>query len=463
MLMRIRPRASTLLMAVVAVLTAVPSWSFGATFVPRIVNGLMTGAYPSTGALLMYDDTAATSLSGLCSGALIGCHTFLTAAHCVCPDNVSDAASCKSFGLTDPATLRVFLQDGGFFTVSRVDINPDYNFAVSGDVAIITLSDAVTGVAPTQINQARRLDRGAPGTIVGFGTTSAARHVPDDAGLKRQGTVLTATCPSDLPGDTQICWNFSGSASNTCEGDSGGPLFADLGAGPVLAGITSGGNSQDCLAPDVGFDSDVFVNRAWIVATTGSDLGSASCGLPAIGSAATAAVATTGQVSSTSPRASSQFEVPAGTRVLRVALNGQLGSTLGLSNATDFDLYVRAGSAASTAAYDCADTNSSPFGFCEIQSPQAGTWHVLVNRAQGDGTFQLTATTYSDNTPTTCAGDCNGDASVTIDEILDGVRILLGDSDLGACPILDTNGDGQVSVDEILAAVSSLLNGCSAT
>ncbi|HVM96809.1 MAG TPA: trypsin-like serine protease [Candidatus Acidoferrales bacterium] len=433
-------------------------------FYPRIVNGLMTASYPSTGALLMYDDTKATSLNGLCSGALIGCHTFLTAAHCVCPDNSSDAASCERFGITDPATLRVFLQDGGMFSVSSVELNPEYNFAVSGDVAIVTLSAPVTGVAPSPINQSQRLTTGAGGTIVGFGTTSAARRAADDAGLKRQGTVTLAQCPSDLPSDTQICWNFSGTAANTCEGDSGGPLFADFGSGSELAGVTSGGNSQDCLAPDVGFDSDVFVNRAWIAATAGSDLGSSSCTLPAVGSASTTSFATTGQLSGSTPQSTAQFDVPAGTTVLRIALNAQLGSASGSFNGTnDFDLYVRAGSAPTLSTYDCADLNPSPFGFCEITSPQAGTWHVLVDRAEGDGTFQVTATTYSTSIVAACPGDCNGDGTVTVDEVLEGVRILLGDADMSVCPVLDSNGDGVITVDELLASVSSLLNGCSAS
>ena len=59
-----------------------------------------------------------------------------------------------------------------------------------------------------------------------------------------------------------------------------------------------------------------------------------------------------------------------------------------------------------------------------------------------------------------CAGDCNKDHVVTVDELLVMVQIALGNDDITACDQSDANGDGRVTVDEILMAVSSALNGC---
>jgi len=59
-----------------------------------------------------------------------------------------------------------------------------------------------------------------------------------------------------------------------------------------------------------------------------------------------------------------------------------------------------------------------------------------------------------------CVGDCNGDGSVTVDEIITGVNIALGVTPLSACPVFDGNDDGTVTVDEILQAVNNALNGC---
>jgi len=62
-----------------------------------------------------------------------------------------------------------------------------------------------------------------------------------------------------------------------------------------------------------------------------------------------------------------------------------------------------------------------------------------------------------------CVGDCSGDGFVTVDELLQGVNIALGNLPLAACRVFDANGDGDVTVDELLSAVNNALSGCPAT
>lgn len=58
----------------------------------------------------------------------------------------------------------------------------------------------------------------------------------------------------------------------------------------------------------------------------------------------------------------------------------------------------------------------------------------------------------------TCTGDCGGDGSVTVDEILILVNIAIGNADPRACP-----GVGEtVEIDTIVAAVGDALSGCEA-
>jgi hypothetical protein len=61
-----------------------------------------------------------------------------------------------------------------------------------------------------------------------------------------------------------------------------------------------------------------------------------------------------------------------------------------------------------------------------------------------------------------CFGDCSGDLSVGVNELVLGVRILLDEIAATACPALDVNGDRRVTVDELVRAVRYLLNGCPA-
>ena len=429
--------------------------------VPFIVNGTVTTEHPSTGALLVFDDASHSTINTFCSGTLIGCQTFLTAAHCVCPDNANDAVTCERRGLSAPSILQVFLQHAGVFDVTAVTIDPDFVFGQGADLAMITLSEPVTGIAPSAINTQQRAAAGTAGTVVGFGTTTAARTATDDSGIKRDGAIVVGLCTDGVPSATNVCWTFNGVGANTCEGDSGGPLFVDFGRGEVLAGVTSGGGSPSCLAPDLPFDTDVFVYAPWIAAQAAGGVSTTPCGsLPPVGSAAASVAGSGGQLNATQQQAHWDVSVPAGTSTLRIALNGVPWSGSGDQTTNDFNLYVRAGDAPTTSVYDCRDLGPTPSGVCEINAPAAGTWGVLVTRVSGSGAFQLTATTFARSAANACRGDCNDDGVVTVDELVTGVDIALGTLDVAACPAGDGDGDGTISVDELVSAVDRALNGC---
>jgi hypothetical protein len=68
--------------------------------------------------------------------------------------------------------------------------------------------------------------------------------------------------------------------------------------------------------------------------------------------------------------------------------------------------------------------------------------------------------TSSPAPPIPCVGDCHRDGVVTVEEILVGIDIALGNLSVPQCQTFDVNGDGQVTVDEILQAVSNALDGC---
>ncbi len=56
-----------------------------------------------------------------------------------------------------------------------------------------------------------------------------------------------------------------------------------------------------------------------------------------------------------------------------------------------------------------------------------------------------------------CAGDCDGNGTVAINDVITLVDIALGTAPLASCASADTNNDGYITVSEIVSAVNTLL------
>ncbi|MFN8542595.1 MAG: trypsin-like serine protease [Candidatus Binatia bacterium] len=372
----------------------------------RIVNGALTGEFPAAGALLVGNDPA--TATAWCSGVLIGCQTFLTAAHCVCD---TSGSRCQGAGAPSPAGRLVFLQHAGFFHVARIRVHPDFRFPV-GDVAVVTLTTPVTGVTPLPLAPTAP-DVGQVMTTVGFGRTSGTRR---DYGLKRAGDVTRTHCTDGVSDATSVCWEFTGTGADTCHGDSGGPLLVETNAGLAVAGVTSGGTSDDCTPDDLAYDASIAPYRTWIAQVAGADLGAHACGaVPPVGGADTTAVPLAGTLSAAHVVEAHEIVVAPGTRALRVTLNGTDDGV------ADVDLLVKAGGTASPADYDCRAAGGSPYGGCEFVAPVAGPWSLVVRRTAGSPAYQLTATLIG-GAPPVC-----GNGLLDVGEECDG-------TDAGACP-----------------------------
>lgn len=345
--------------------------------VPRIVNGVFTSLYPETGALLAGDDPATASLE--CSGVLVGCRTFLTAAHCVCGGRGAD---CQGAAAPDPAGWRVFLQHAGVLPVARVAVHPEYDGPVA-DVAVVELAEPVSGIAPAPMAFAAPPDD-TVATIVGFGRSDF--DPPFDYGLKRVGPVTTTECRDGLSDESSVCFEFAGEGADTCYGDSGGPLFV----GGRVAGLTTDGTNPACEAIDLSYDANVATYRAWIAEVAGADVLRTSCGLlPQAGAADAPIMAASGELGPDEPVAADAFPVPAGTREARVTMNAID------DDVADFDLEVRLGGAA-TDPPDCVVATPSQFASCVFVRPAADTLYARVTRRAGAGPYQVTVTAFAD-------------------------------------------------------------------
>ncbi|MEA2693965.1 MAG: hypothetical protein QOJ16_3352 [Acidobacteriota bacterium] len=386
------PRARTVVFLTLAIATAVNVASRAAdlpleSFAGRggkIANGLPSEDYPSVGQLLAAGNT--------CSGTLVGCQTFLTAAHCICGDPVSgqilNGKQCNARpDLLDPKGKRVYFQHAGLFEVASIVVHPRFQFRLRSDLALVTLARPVTGIGTSRVDLVQKPATGTPATIVGFGADGNGSL----SGIKRAGAVTTAPCVgvNDL---THVCFTFDnplgdpGSNSDTCPGDSGGPLFLNFGTSEVVAGVTSGGDGQGCHPTDHSFDADVFLDRAWLQARGGVDLDRGFCGdLTPAGAKGSAVFGRDGTLDETTPRQGLTFDVPAGTERLRLALNAESGA--------DFVFSARAGGRPAPQSFDCRGETAGAPAFCEILAPTPGPWNVLVRRVSQKGAaFQLTAT-----------------------------------------------------------------------
>ncbi|HMB53458.1 MAG TPA: S1 family peptidase [Thermoanaerobaculia bacterium] len=337
----------------------------------EIANGRLTSLPPSVAWLIAPD--------GACTGTLIGCRTLLSAAHCFCADD-ENGSNCQ------PSTQgTAFLQHAGSFNIESVAVHPDYEFGERSDLAVVRLGQQVENVEPAALNTTARPSAGDLGLIVGFGIDSESQNAID--GLKREGLVGLESCSQGISNATHLCWEFgppfgaAGDDSNTCAGDSGGPLFVDLGGGPLLAGVTSGGTG-DCDGDDMAFDADVFLDRSWIAQQAGADLGRTCGDLAPAGSAGSPIFAADGTLSASNDEETYVVDVPAGVERLVVTLNGP--------ESEDFDVFV----APPGQGVGCASSSDGNIEDCVVESPDPGEWRLSATRFAGSGPYQVVATLF---------------------------------------------------------------------
>ena len=89
------------------------------------------------------------------------------------------------------------------------------------------------------------------------------------------------------------------------------------------------------------------------------------------------------------------------------------------------------------------------------------TSYVWLERAEPTPTATVTPSpTVTLPVPNECAGDCDDSKGVDTNELVMGIGISLGTTDLSRCQSFDRDDSGRVEIDELVAAVNASLNGC---
>lgn len=101
----------------------------------------------------------------------------------------------------------------------------------------------------------------------------------------------------------------------------------------------------------------------------------------------------------------------------------------------------------------------------QTANPATPTPSVTVEMATSTHSATITPSPTPTATPIPtakleCAGDCDGDATVRVDELLRGVNIALNTLPVTMCPAFDADHNAAVQVAEIIAGVNAALLGC---
>ena len=174
-----------------------------------------------------------------CSGTLIAPRLVLTAGHCL--------RDCAGYVFVGNSVTGA----GQRIKVVGMHRHPEYREDPIGhDISVLILEHPALGVAPRQIAVSAEVDAANEAWIVGFGTTNpegtagfgkrraAGPVVFADANNAKFGAnpsteLVLGTHPATLLQANDL------SGTDTCSGDSGGPVYIFVGGYEVLAGATS--------------------------------------------------------------------------------------------------------------------------------------------------------------------------------------------------------------------------------
>ncbi len=220
-----------------------------------------------------------------------------------------------------------------------------------------------------------------PGTGGGGGTTTDLQNGTPVTGLSGAASATLAYKITVPAGATNLVFNMSG-------GTGDADLYTKFGAAPTTTVYDCrpyvSGNTETCTvaAPQAGV---YYVNVRGYSAFTGITLKASysTGGGGGGGGGLQNGVPVTGQAGAANKELSYTVTIPAGRTTLTIASSGGTG---------DVDLYVKKGSAPTTASYDCRPYLSGNAETCTFNSPAAATYYVKLRGYSAFSGVSLKAT-----------------------------------------------------------------------
>ncbi len=219
------------------------------------------------------DAVAVLGAQGSCTGTLIAPDVVLTAGHCADANPTRVVANTTNYNLTGGTSVNV----------KSITAYPSWE--TSYDVAVIVLTGPMPGITPRKLGTSCSFTGFARDTqirLVGFGLT-------DSAGMGNNTQLNEAMAPVTDPDCTEGggCvgsvspggeFKAGGNGTDSCFGDSGGPVYLETPRGTVVIGAVSrglDGSATPCGGGGIYVRTDKIVQ--WIETTTGKTVFKDSC------------------------------------------------------------------------------------------------------------------------------------------------------------------------------------------
>jgi secreted trypsin-like serine protease len=220
------------------------------------------------------DTVAVIGAQGMCSGTLIAPDVVLTAGHCAEVNPTQIIAN----------TIDYAAQGGAHVNVKTITAYP--NWQTQYDVSVVVLASPVTGVTPRAVGTACTFANFAASSqvhLVGFGLTDTAAAGNNTRLNEVMAPVTDPTCSGGngcqaavSPGGEFVA---GGSGIDSCNGDSGGPVYIDTPRGPIVIGAVSrsvDGAATPCGGGGIYVRTDKVVQ--WLEQTSGKTIAKDDCG-----------------------------------------------------------------------------------------------------------------------------------------------------------------------------------------
>jgi hypothetical protein len=175
-----------------------------------------------------------------------------------------------------PDSIAIFGGSGGNDLLAYADemvVHPSWEGDIdeqAGDLAFILLKSSIRGITPVRVIDFPGPIVGESAIIVGYGTDPM--NEINDLPLHREGV-------TNIIEESKYYYQIGGE-TNTCVGDSGGPMYILQEEAWVLAGVTSFG-AADCTASSEGYSVKLLSFCGWLNDTmtslVGADLGLEHC------------------------------------------------------------------------------------------------------------------------------------------------------------------------------------------